>query len=166
MPESIEKEWQELIRDVNEALSQIEGKHRQILSGNNTWLESLKNSPTFSKLSADKLAAVILKLEEVPVKTGDVVIRQKDPGDYFYIVKSGSLTVSQRKAPGEVEMLAQLHAGDAFGESALLSGEARNASIVADKDGMLLRLSAPNRAAVKRMMTQRWRAGSRPSRSW
>lgn len=141
MPESIEIEWRELIRDVNEALSQIEGKHRQILSGNNTWLESLKNSPAFSKLSAGKLAAVILKLEEVPVKTGDVVIRQKDPGDYFYIVKSGSLTVSQRKAPGEVEMLAQLHAGDAFGESALLSGEARNASIVADKDGMLLRLS-------------------------
>jgi len=141
MSDSIEMEWQELIRDINEALGQIEGKHRQILSGNNAWLESLKNNPTFSKLSADKLAAVLLKLEEVPMKTGDVVIRQKDPGDYFYIVKSGSLTVSQRKGPGEVEMLAQLRAGDAFGESALLSGEARNASIVADRDGMLLRLS-------------------------
>ena len=141
MPESIEMEWRELIHDVNEALNQIEGKHRQILSGSNTWLESLKKSPVFSKLSADKLAAVILKLEEIPVKTGDVVIRQKDPGDYFYIVKSGSLTVSQRKGPGEVELVAQLHQGDTFGETALLSGEARNASIVADKDGMLVRLS-------------------------
>lgn len=141
MSESIEIEWRELIHDVNEALNQIEGKHRRILSGSKTWLESLKSSPTFSKLSADKLAAVILKLEEVPMTTGDVVIRQKDQGDYFYIVKSGSLTVSQRKGPGEVEMVAQLHAGDTFGESALLSGEARNASIVADKDGMLLRLS-------------------------
>ncbi len=141
MPESIEKEWHELIRDINEALSQIEGKHRQILSGSNAWLESLKNSPIFSKLSADKLAAVILKLEEVAVKTGDVVIRQKDPGDFFYIVKSGSLTVSRRKGPGDVEILAQLHSGDAFGESALLSGEARNASIVADKDSVLMRLA-------------------------
>jgi rhodanese-related sulfurtransferase len=141
MSESIEIQWRELIRDINEALNQIEGRHRQILSGSNAWLESLKNSPTFSRLPADKLAAVILKLEEILVKTGDVVIRQRDPGDYFYIVKSGSFTVSRRKGPGEVEILAQLHEGDAFGEAALLSGEARNASIVADKDGMLLRLS-------------------------
>ena len=75
------------------------------------------------------------------MKTGDVVIRQKDPGDYFYIIKSGSLTVSQRKGPGEVKILAQLQEGEVFGEAALLSGEARNASIVADKDGMLLRLA-------------------------
>ena len=141
MSESMELEWRELIHDINEALNQIEGRHRQILSGSNMWLESLKNSPAFSKLSADKLAAVILKLEEFPIKTGDVVIRQKDPGDYFYIVKSGSLTVSQRKAPGDVALVAQLHAGDVFGEAALLSGEARNASVVADKDCMLLRLS-------------------------
>ena len=141
MSASIEIEWRELIHDINEAFSQIEGRHRQILSGSKTWLESLKNSPAFSKLSADKLAAVIVKLEEFPVKTGDVVIRQKDPGDYFYIVKSGSLTVSQRKAPGDVAIVAQLREGDVFGEAALLSGEVRNASIVADKDGMLLRLS-------------------------
>lgn len=150
MADSIEMEWRELIRDIDEALHQIEGRHRQILSGNRTWLQSLKNSPTFSKLSADKLAAVILKLEEFPVKTGDVVIRQKDPGDYFYIVKAGSLTVSQRKAPGEVQILAQLHEGDAFGEAALLSGEARNASIVADKDGTLLRLSKKDFDALVR----------------
>ncbi len=141
MTESVEKEWQELIHDINEALNQIEGKHRKILAGNRNWLESLKSSPIFSKLSADKLAAVILKLEEVPVKTGDVVIRQKDPGDYFYIVKSGNLTVSQRQGPGEYKILAQLQAGDAFGESALLSGEARNASIVADNDSVLMRLT-------------------------
>ena len=141
MSESIELEWRDLIHDINEALSQIEGRHRQILSGSPVWLDSLRNSPVFSKLSADKLAAVILKLEELPVKTGDVVIRQKDPGDYFYIIKSGSLTVSQRKGPGEVKILAQLQEGEVFGEAALLSGEARNASIVADKDGMLLRLA-------------------------
>lgn len=35
MSESIEMEWRELIREVNEALNQIEGKHRQILYGSN-----------------------------------------------------------------------------------------------------------------------------------
>ncbi len=141
MSGSLESDWQDLIRDVNETLGQIEGHHGQLLAGNRAWLDGLKKSQTFSRLSADKLAAALLKLEEVPVKLGDVVIRQKDPGDYFYIVKSGRYTVSRRTAPGQVEILAPLAEGDSFGEAALLSGEARNASIVADTDGVLLRLA-------------------------
>lgn len=141
MFESQEAQWLELARDVNATLSQIEGRHRLFLSGSHAWLERLRHNPTFSQLSADKLAAVILKLEEFPVTTGDVVIRQKDPGDYFYIVKSGSFTVSRRTPTGEIELLTQLTEGDTFGEAALLSGDARNASIVADRDGLLLRLS-------------------------
>lgn len=141
MPASPDTEWLDLIRDVNDTLSQIEGGHRRILAGDRTWLEGLKKSQAFSRLPADKLAAVLLKLEEVPVKLGEVVVRQKDPGDYFYIVKAGRLTVSRRTAPGEVEIIAQLGPGDSFGEAALLSGEVRNASIVADTDGVLLRLA-------------------------
>ena len=150
MSESTETEWQELLRDVQDALGQVDGRHRQILSGRKTWLESLRTYPTFSALSADKLAAMILRLEEMPAKTGDVVVRQNDPGDYFYIIKSGSFTVSRRSGPGEFEILAQLHEGDAFGESALLSEEVRNASIVADTEGTLLRLSKADFAALVR----------------
>lgn len=141
MSGSLEADWQDLIRDVNDTLDQIEGGHRHLLAGDRTWIDGLRKSQTFSRLPADKLAAVLLKLEEVPVKLGDVVIRQKDPGDYFYIVKSGRYTVSRRTAPGQVEILAPLAEGDSFGEAALLSGEARNASVVADTDGVLLRLA-------------------------
>ena len=150
MSELTETEWQELLRDVQDALSQVDGRHRQILSGRKIWLESLKAYPTFSALSADKLAAMILRLEELPASTGDVVVRQNDPGDYFYIIKSGSFTVSRRSGPGEFEMLAQLREGDAFGEAALLSEEARNASIVADTEGTLLRLAKADFAALVR----------------
>ena len=146
--ELTETEWQELLRDVEDALGQVDGRHRQILSGRRTWLESLRAYPTFSALSADKLAAMILRLEELPANTGDVVVRQNDPGDYFYIIKSGSFTVSRRRGPGEFEILAQLREGDAFGESALLSEEARNASIVADTEGTLLRLAKADFAAL------------------
>ncbi len=141
MSGSMEADWQDLIRDVNDTLDQIEGGHRRLLAGDRAWIDALRKSQTFSRLPADKLAAVLLKLEEVPVKLGDVVIRQKDPGDYFYIVKSGRYTVSRRTAPGQVEILAPLAEGDGFGEAALLSGEARNASVVADTDGVLLRLA-------------------------
>ncbi len=150
MSESKEAVWMELIHDINEMLNQVDGRHRQILSGRKTWLESLKSYPTFAGLPADKLAAMILRLEEIPAKTGDVVVRQNDPGDYFYVIKSGSFTVSRRGGPGEFVILAQLREGDAFGESALLNGEARNASIVADTDGALLRLSKSDFDALVR----------------
>ena len=150
MSESTKTEWKELIRDIEETLGQIDGRHREILSGRKTWLESLRAYPTFASLSADKLAAMILRLEEIPTNVGDVVVRQNDPGDYFYIIKSGSFTVSRRNGPGEFEMLAQLREGDAFGETALLNEEVRNASIVADTQGALLRLSKADFAALVR----------------
>lgn len=148
MSNAMENEWLELIRDVNETLKQIEGGGGGALAGSQTWLEGLKDSPVFSKLSAEKLAAVLLKLEEVPVRAGDVVIRQKDPGDSFYVIKSGRFTVSRRKPSGDIELLAQLTEGDSFGEAALLSGEPRNASIVADTDGALLRLARNDFSAL------------------
>jgi rhodanese-related sulfurtransferase len=145
-----ETDWKQLVNDIEDTFGQVDGRHRQILSGRTTWLESLKAYPAFSTLSADKLAAMILRLEEIPANTGDVVVRQKDPGDYFYIIKSGSFTVSRRSGPGEFEILAQLREGDAFGESALLSEETRNASIVADTEGTLLRLSKTDFAELVR----------------
>lgn len=145
-----ETDWKQLIHDIADTLGQVDGRHRQILSGRTAWLESLKAYPTFSTLSADKLAAMILRLEEIPANTGDVIVRQKDPGDYFYIIKSGSFTVSRRSGPGEFEILAQLREGDAFGESALLSEETRNASIVADTEGTLLRLAKADFAELVR----------------
>jgi len=144
MADSFEQEWMDLLRDVNDTLGQIEGGLRHLRTDHNAWLDGLKRSAVFSLLPADKLVAVILKLESVPARTGDVVIRQKDGGDYFYIIKSGTFTVSRREGPGEFRILAQLAEGDTFGEAALLSDEVRNASIVADVDGELLRLSRDN----------------------
>lgn len=132
-------DWNSLLQDVNDTLSLVV-KGREILAGNQAWMKRVRANPLFAALPTEKWAAVLMNLEELPVTTGDVVIRQKDLGDYFYIIKSGSFTVSHRAGPGEVEILAQLNVGDSFGETALLSDEKRNASIVADHDGVLLRL--------------------------
>jgi CRP-like cAMP-binding protein len=140
--DKLEAEWLDLIRDVNETLDQMDGGGRHsLVAGSDHWLQGLRKSPTFARLTADKLAAVLTELEEVPTRTGDVIVRQKDAGDYFYVIKSGTFTVSRRTGPGEVEILAQLGEGDSFGEAALLSDEARNASVVADGEGVLLRLA-------------------------
>lgn len=131
-----------MLEEVTETITQLEGGDSNPLAGgDNEWLEGLKKSPSFSKLPAEKLAGMIMKLEEHKVKTSDVVVRQNDPGDYYYIVKSGTYTVSRKDGPGKTQILAQLKEGDTFGEDALVSGAKRNASIVSDGDGVLLRLS-------------------------
>lgn len=139
--DEMEAEWQALIDDVNETLSAVEGELAQHVSTDNSWLEGLHNSPAFSKLSAEKIAAMILRLEEFPVKIGDVIVRQNEVGDYFYVIKSGKFTVSASTSPGNIKILARLGENDTFGESALISGDPRNASVFADTDGVLLRLS-------------------------
>lgn len=141
MTDSKEQEWEALLNDVTATINLFEGESDSPLAGDNAWLDGLKDSPTFSRLSAEKLAAMIMKLEEYPVKTGDVVVRQNDDGDYYYIIKSGKFTVSRRNAPGDVEILVVLETGNAFGEESLVSGAKRNASVFADTDGTLMRLS-------------------------
>jgi CRP-like cAMP-binding protein len=70
------------------------------------------------------------------------VIRQGDPGDYYYLIREGRAQVSRSVAPGKEVALATLEPGQGFGEEALISGEPRNASITMLSDGLLMRLAA------------------------
>ena len=60
---------------------------------------------------------------------GDVVIRQGDIGEEFFLISDGTVEVMR-----EGHDVAGLGAGDFFGEAALISGEARNATVVANDD--------------------------------
>ena len=81
-------------------------------------------------------------VEDIEFKAGDTVIKQGEPGDYFYIIKSGRCMVT-RKMPGQEKdiKLAELEAGTSFGEEALISDAERNATIVMLSEGILSRLS-------------------------
>ena len=82
-----------------------------------------------------------MRLQRVDYKAGDVVVRQGTKGDHFYIVRSGQCIVT-RETPGAIANidLAELRAGATFGEEALISDEARNATVTMMTDGILMRL--------------------------
>jgi CRP-like cAMP-binding protein len=84
---------------------------------------------------------LLLKLEPMIVKSGEVVIRQGEAGDHYYILKEGELTVARKDAQGKVKLVSKLKRGDVFGEEALLTGDPRNASIVAMRDSIVMRLA-------------------------
>lgn len=96
-------------------------------------------SGAFAQLPAAHIDELLKRFERVPAARGDVVIREGDEGDYYYVIESGRFQV-ERLVGGAKIVLAELKSGDAFGEEALVSEAKRNASITALGNGQLLRL--------------------------
>jgi CRP-like cAMP-binding protein len=98
-------------------------------------------SKAFLRIPPANIQHMFMRLHEMPVKAGQVIIKQGDDGDYYYIICQGKCKVARASASGSKVTLAQLGDGDAFGEEALLSDGKRNATVVMESDGLLMRLS-------------------------
>jgi len=85
----------------------------------------------------DELARAV---EDLVVAPGTVIFRQGDPGDKFYLIRTGRVRVFRQDAGLETE-LAVLQAGDDFGEMALFMDEPRSATVAALEETRLMVLS-------------------------
>ena len=83
-----------------------------------------------------------MRMQRMPCRAGEVVIKQGDEGDYFYIIVNGKCVVT-RETPLNREgiKLAELGVGDTFGEEALIAEAKRNATVTMLTDGVLMRLN-------------------------
>jgi CRP-like cAMP-binding protein len=101
---------------------------------------STLRSGAFAQLPPAHVDELLKRFERVKVARGETVIREGDEGDFYYVIESGRFVV-ERLVGGAKVLLAELKGGDAFGEEALVSEAKRNATVVAQSDGALLRLS-------------------------
>lgn len=69
---------------------------------------------------------------------GDVIIRQGDPADMFYVIIEGFVTISYNRSDGTQQTVGHLTSGDYFGEIGLLDGSPRIATVTALTDVKLL----------------------------
>jgi hypothetical protein len=89
-------------------------------------VDLLRATGPFALLSTMALERLALRLRSVELMPGDVAVRQGDPGDTYFLVEEGVLTVTVDGRP-----VTELSAGDGFGEVALLHGGVRTATITA-----------------------------------
>jgi CRP-like cAMP-binding protein len=106
------------------------------------WMTNLLQTKAFHRIPPANIQAIFMRMQRVDYKTGDIVIKQGDEGDYFYVIVKGRCAVTRETPLNKAGIkLAELGIGDTFGEEALISDAKRNASISMVTEGALMRLS-------------------------
>ena len=100
---------------------------------------------TLTKPQIDWLASAVSKRF---LKQGDIAIRKGDPGSSMFIVLEGLLEARDFTESGIEVRLSHMSPGDFFGESSLLTGDPRNASVVAVTDSLLIEVSKDSLATL------------------
>jgi CRP-like cAMP-binding protein len=124
-------------------------------------IELLRANPIFAPLPPASIEHLAAKLIPVHVNAGDVVFREGDPGDLFYVVENGRVEIEI-----DGEKVADAWPGESFGEIALLRDVPRTATVVAVEDADLLALErdefiaavtgyAPSRDVADSVIAQR-----------
>ena len=107
----------------------------------------LKGFPLFADLTPNTIAELADQMMVHEADPGDVVIRQGDAGDLFYLIRSGSVDVFINDGTQE-RKVAELKEGQYFGEAALITDEPRNATIVAHEPCIFYALGKDDFRAV------------------
>eukprot|EP00448_Togula_jolla_P001577 CAMPEP_0170603096 /NCGR_PEP_ID=MMETSP0224-20130122/18735_1 /TAXON_ID=285029 /ORGANISM="Togula jolla, Strain CCCM 725" /LENGTH=816 /DNA_ID=CAMNT_0010927965 /DNA_START=45 /DNA_END=2491 /DNA_ORIENTATION=+ len=90
----------------------------------NETLLCLGKLPFFRSTPAHERPMIAVALEHTSFAAGQVVFREGDEGDDFYIITKGEAEVSIKGDRGEPHIIAALHYGEYFGENALLGRRA------------------------------------------
>jgi CRP-like cAMP-binding protein len=109
-------------------------------------IEHLRRVSLFSECTDEELRRIadVSRIVEAPV--GTVVTQLGTPGDSFFFLIDGRVSVQTPAGPGE-----PLTPGDFFGEMSLLDGEPRSATVTASTD---LRMLVVDRTHFWRLLNE------------
>jgi CRP-like cAMP-binding protein len=105
------------------------------------WMGAMLRGPAFERIPPAQIAQLFAAMKPHAFKAGELIVRQGDPGDAYYVITAGRVHVLLKDAQGRLQELAKLGVGQGFGEESLLSGNPRGATVRALADGSAMRLS-------------------------
>jgi CRP-like cAMP-binding protein len=96
-------------------------------------IEHLKRIPLFTSIADGDLKLIAEKFEAASYQPGQIIIKEGEEGRHLYVILEGQVRVVAAIDDNESEItLSFLNAGDYFGEMALITGEPRSATVVAE----------------------------------
>ena len=143
--------------------------------------EEIAATPLGHVLGATDGETLARRFERRSVRAGEVLFRQGDPGDRLYLVLSGRLRAQIEDQGGTTQPLGEIGHGELVGETALLRGGPRSATVEAVEPSVLAALDAAAwrelRAGLPALETlvrhsAEWREGAsearrfRPEAAW
>lgn len=121
-------------------------------------LSTLRGIPLFRDLKDPELTRVAKLLHERHYAPDEVVFREGQTGAGMYIIRDGAADIVLRLPDGSEQSVVSLHAGQFFGELALLESSARTATCVVRKPSVLLGLFQPD---LEQLLDRDAKLGSR-----
>jgi CRP-like cAMP-binding protein len=100
----------------------------------NDWMSYLLQAPLFAKIPPGNIRQLFSRFTEQKVTADEVVVKEGERGELFYVLKTGSATVVDTSG----KILAALRPGDYFGEEALVGDTTRNATVKMLTPGKLM----------------------------
>ncbi|MFN8459411.1 MAG: cyclic nucleotide-binding domain-containing protein [Anaerolineae bacterium] len=92
-------------------------------------IEALQEIPLFSAMDAQEIASVYALMDRQTYAPGQVIMRQGESGDYFYVIVQGEVQFSVQDAGGRELVIDEVGVGGFFGELSMLTGEPRSARV-------------------------------------
>ena len=115
-------------------------------------LEALATVPPFARLPDQTRADIAERLQYAPFARGDTITKQGNKAHWLYILAYGEAEVLYEPTGGTPSVIGSVHAGEFFGEMALITGDARTATVVAKTDVECYRL---DRASFQELLLGR-----------
>lgn len=104
-------------------------------------VDTIRTVPLFASLDRSAAMQLCNFLSVHDYKRAAAIFRAGDPGDAMYLIDQGKVGISITDADGHTVTLAELGAGDFFGEMAMLDGHGRSADATALEDACLAKLT-------------------------
>lgn len=103
----------------------------------NDWMQHLLRSELFMQIPPGNIQQLFVRFEKRVTTNNEIIIRQGEEGEHFFVIAQGSVKITRHGAWGETEV-GTLGAGQFFGEEALVGDTLRNATVTMTSDGVLM----------------------------
>jgi CRP-like cAMP-binding protein len=102
--------------------------------------EFLETIPIFAGLNADAVSEIAYAVEEAEFRTGEIIVREGEPGNRMFIIHTGRVEVVKHLGQPRETILATFGSRDFLGEMSIIECVARAASLRAVEDSFLFAL--------------------------